>query len=181
MENGDWQRNSSILQRQYIQCFNVTNMCTTFLIFHLVIFLLSNITGFSLFTRHSIDQLSASPLSSPPSIYSLTNLMYQLCSLHSSTSLPTTSILQDPNLTNTLHPSLMFSKDMGSLSSHITCMKLSHLRTLVVMRTLVARRKEVQWQWMNFKFKFHFHQEIMKSWKGFWIGFQKFWWFGSHH
>eukprot|EP00090_Calanus_glacialis_P003743 TRINITY_DN12776_c0_g1_i1.p1 TRINITY_DN12776_c0_g1~~TRINITY_DN12776_c0_g1_i1.p1 ORF type:complete len:122 (+),score=14.85 TRINITY_DN12776_c0_g1_i1:63-428(+) len=52
-------------------------MITTFLIFHLVNFLLSNITGFSVFIRHSIDQLSASPLSSPPclspSIYSMTN------------------------------------------------------------------------------------------------------------
>ena len=141
-------------------------MITTFLIFHLVNFLLSNITGFSVFIRHSIDQLSASPLSSPPClplIYSMTNPKCQLCCLHSSASLPTTSILQDPNLTNTLHPSLMLSKDMGCLSSHITCMKLSQLRTLVVMRTFVARRKEVQWQWMNFKFKFHFHQEIMKS------------------
>ena len=46
-------------------------MFTTFLVFHLVNFLLSNITGFSLFTRHSVDQLSASPLTSPFSIYSL--------------------------------------------------------------------------------------------------------------
>ena len=106
-------------------------MITTFLIFHLVNFLLSNITDFSVFIRHSIDQLSASPLSSPPclspSIYSMTNPKCQLCCLHSSASLPTTSILQDPNLTNTLHPSLMLSKDMGCLSSHITCMKLSQL------------------------------------------------------
>ena len=93
-------------------------MFTTFLVFHLVNFLLSNITGFSLFTRHSVDQVSASPLTSP----------FSIPDQPISPMLPTflgqspTSILQDPNPTNTLYPSLMLSKDMGSLSSHITCM-----------------------------------------------------------
>ena len=59
------QRSPSILPNQYIQCFNITNTFTTFLVFHLVNFLLSNITGFSLFTRHSVDQVSASSLTSP--------------------------------------------------------------------------------------------------------------------
>ena len=63
-------------------------------------------------------------------LHSLTNHKGPLCSLHSSTNLPTTSILQDPNLINTLHPSIMFDKDIGSLSLHTTSMQVSQLTWL---------------------------------------------------
>ena len=92
-------------------------MFTTFLIFHLSVTSQVPVSSPNTTQLHPHHFLPA-PLHLR---YSLTNHKCELCSLHSSTSLPTTtSILQDPNLTNTLHPSLMFSKDMGSLSSHIT-------------------------------------------------------------
>ena len=149
-------------------------MFTTFLIFHLVNFLLKHHRLQSLHQTLYRPSLSFTtiPSLSPWSTTCVNYAPYSPCQ----SPLPTTSFLQDP--------SLMLSKDMGCLSSHITCMKLSQLTwgtsytilsilkqhnreclqmeaSYLVVRTLVARRKVVQ-RMNNLRFIFHFHQGIMK-------------------
>ena len=111
-------------------------------------------------TLCTTDQLSASPLTSPFSIYSLPDQ-------------PISPRLSFPRPVSHFHPTGPHP-DMGSLSSHITCMsQLSSLKqhneecllmeaSYLVVRTLVARMKVVQRMNTNLRFIFHFHQGIMK-------------------
>ena len=99
-------RNFCMIQRQYIQCFNSTHLLSTLLIFHLVYFLLSNITGF---TRHISCHLL------PVFLYLLPDQHQEsspLCPLHSWTSLHTISRTPS-NLTNTLYFYLVLSRDIA--------------------------------------------------------------------